>query len=109
MQGQRGPSGGVHMGAEGRGFSLKKQDQGGEALQTHQYPLVHLPRELTRPGERQYADILAATAHIVVFQGRCWPFLAKSTPDLSDTVGEGRQTERCQRVKNTLYGPQLGG
>ena len=32
----------------------------------------------------------------------------KSRPDLSDTLGGWRQTERCQRVKNTWYGPPIG-
>ena len=73
-------------GAEGRGFSLKRPDKGSEALQIPQYPLVHFPREWTRPGERLYVDILAAAAHIVVSQGRFWQFLAKSRPDLSDNV-----------------------
>ena len=91
--------------AEGRGFGLKRPDNESEALQLHQYPLVHLPCEWTRPEERLYADILAATAHIVVSQGRFWPFSAKSRPDLSDNVGGWRQTERCQIVKNTWYGP----
>ena len=91
-------------GAEGRGFGLKRQDKGGEALQTNQYPLVHLPRECTRPAERLYADILAATAQIVVSQGQFWPFLAKSRPELSDNVGRWMQTERCQRVTSRTLG-----
>ena len=95
--------------AEGRGFGLKRPDKGSEALQLHQYPLIHLSSEWTRPGDRLYADIFAITAHIVVSQGRCWSFLAKSRPELSDTVGRWRVTERCQRVKNTWYGSPLGG
>ena len=95
-------------GAEGRGFGLKKPDKGSEELQLHQYPSAHLPREWTRPGKRQYADVLAATAHIVVSQGQFWPFLAQSRPELSDTVGGWRQTERCQRVKNTLVWTPIG-
>ena len=97
-------------GTEGRCFGLKGPGKGGGALHLHQHPSVHFPREWKRPGERLYADILAATAHIVVSQGGIlWPFLAKSRPEFSDTVGGWRQTERCQRVKNTWYGPPLGG
>ena len=100
---------GIYVGAEGRGFGLKRQDKGGEALQTHQDPLVHFPREWTGPGERLYANILAATAHIVVAQGRFWPFSVKSSrPDHSDNVGRWRKSERCQRVKNTLYATRIG-
>ena len=96
-------------GAEGRGFGLKRPDKESEALQLHQYPSVHLPREWTRPRDRLYADILAATANMVFSQGRSRPFSVKSRPDLSDNVGRWRQNERCQRVKNTWYGPPLGG
>ena len=88
-------------GAEGRGFGLKRSDKESDALQLYQYPLVHVPRGWTRPGERLYAGILVATAHIVVSQGQFWPFLAKSRLELSDTVGGWRQTEWCQRVRNT--------
>ena len=77
----------VCAGAEGRGFGLKRPDKGSGVLQLHQYPLVDHPRGWTRPGERLYADILAATAHIVVSQGIFLPLLAKTRPDLSDTVG----------------------
>ena len=80
--------------AGGRGFGLKRPEKGSEVLQLNQYPLVHFQREWTRPGERLYADILAVKDHIVVSQGQFLPSLAKSRPDLSDTVGRWRQTER---------------
>ena len=38
MSGQRCPSGGVYMGAEGTVFGLKRQDKGVVALQTYQHP-----------------------------------------------------------------------
>jgi len=36
-------------------------------------------------------------------------FWLKAGRTFSDSVGRGWQTERCQRVKNTWYGPPLGG
>ena len=96
-------------GAEGRGFSLKRPDKGSEALQLHQYPLVHLLCKWTRPGERLYADILAATGLngvsergiLSVFGSYGVVFLYCGAP--------GQQTERCLMAKNTWYGPPLGG
>ena len=78
---------GVYMGAEGRGFGLKRQDKGGEALQTHQYLLVQLPSRWNRPGAKRNTSIFTARAHMAGSEGRFWPFLAYIWPDLSVSVG----------------------
>ena len=52
------PVAGIYVGTDGIGFSLKRKDKGDEALQTHWYPLVHLPHGWTRPGAKQNACII---------------------------------------------------
>ena len=88
-----------------QGLGLKRPDKESEALQLHQYPSAHLPREWARPGERQYADILAATAHIVVSQGNFGHFWLRAGQNFLTLWADGGKLRdaRGSRTLETRY------
>jgi len=91
--------------AVGGGFGLKRQYKQVEAVQTHRYPLVHVPCGWIRPGARVYAGILAATAHIGVYEGVIFAIFSSTVADISDRVVRSWQSEKYLMAKNTWYGP----
>ena len=64
------------MGAEGRVFGLIRRDKEGNALHTHQYPLVHLPHGWNKTEAKHKSCIFTARARMAGSEGQFWPFLA---------------------------------